>query len=105
MPVSVETTQPFHALEIQLSYDATELRLVGARARRVAGRHPVMAVDTGTQGLIAIALASGDPIDATRAAVLLLEFQTRGGNALAGASVHVVHATATREVSAVAALE
>jgi choice-of-anchor B domain-containing protein len=87
VPVYVQAAAPFHSIDLQLSYDATRLRWLRMRGVRQA-RGALAAVNQRVPGLIAISLASLDPLRS--GAVLVLEFRGRAG--VVGAPVHVASA-------------
>ena len=87
VPLYVQAAGPFHSLDLQLSYDATRLRLLGMRRVRQA-RTALAAVNQRVPGFLAVSLASVDPLRS--GAVIVLQFQGRAGEI--GAPVHVVSA-------------
>ena len=73
-PLLVESVQPFQALDFRVSYDATSLRLAAARPVNTA-RNALIAYNPNTPGVIAIALASAQPISSDGGTVIVLDFE------------------------------
>jgi hypothetical protein len=100
LPLSIDAAQPFSALEIQLSYEPTQLRPIRALPGSAA-QGAVVATNTKVPGLMTIALASAEPIDAAGAETLLVEFQSLRSRVASVASVRIVRATVDGEIPAV----
>jgi Tol biopolymer transport system component len=86
VPLSVDRTEPFRSLDVQLQYDATQLRPVGVK-RAGAARGAALAFNAAQPGVLHIAVASGAPISSQGMPVLVLQFE--GNPRSAAASVRV----------------
>ena len=78
LPLSVKAGAPFHALDIRLSYDPSQLRIVGIRPRGAARGALTHYNSLRPGGLLAIALASATPIESPARGVVVVEFRLRG---------------------------
>jgi len=74
LPLYVQAASPYHSLDLQLSYDATRLRLLGVR-RVAQARRALTAVNQRAPGVLSVSLASADPLRS--GAVAVVEFQGR----------------------------
>ena len=87
VPLYAQASGPFHALDVQLSYDPTRLHLVGTRRVHQA-RGAIAAVNERVPGFLAVSLASVEPLRS--GAVMVLEF--RGRAAQNGVPVRIANA-------------
>ena len=78
VPVSVRAPEPFHALDLQLRYDHTQLRLLGVRAARSDGA-TMVSFGSDAPGRIRIALASGRALPGDGRAFLVVDFASATG--------------------------
>ncbi len=76
VPIYVQTTRPFHALELQLAYDSSQVLAAGLRPSRAASGALVQH-RRDDRGLVTVSLASAQPIDPHRGAVLIVNFTLR----------------------------
>jgi hypothetical protein len=83
LPVGVYGAEPVHAVEIQLRYDASRLRL--REARPLDRDAALLRVNEDVPGRLTIALASTAALPADGRPVLLVEFQTQLGSTSAPA--------------------
>jgi len=72
VPVYVDATEPFHAMEIQLRHDTRGRAVRLHRPRWTAGA--VTAFNANLPGLVRIALASAEPLDTRGRPVLWIQF-------------------------------
>ncbi len=75
-PLLVESVEPFQALDLRVSYDPTSLRLVAARPVNAA-RNSLIAYNPNSPSMIAIALASAQPLSSQGGAAIVLDFEPR----------------------------
>lgn len=80
VPVYVQTSKGLNALEAKIGYDRRSMRAVGVRLRAAAGSAIVNA-KTDQPGMVTIALASADTIDAHGGTLLTIEFTRRSARA------------------------
>ena len=89
-PLLVESGEPFQALEFRISYDVRSLRLVAARPVNDA-RNSLIQYNSKIPGMIAIAVASAEPIARGGGPILALDFERRTSRPLV--PPHVVTAS------------
>jgi hypothetical protein len=77
VPIYVQSTQPFQALDVTLAYDANTLTLTSAHPHGSAA-NALIGVNDDRSGVVTISLASGTPIDPAKGAELLVEFTSSG---------------------------
>ena len=85
LPVYVQSTAPFQALDLRIGYDASALTFTSADPRGPAA-HALTGVNSTEPGLLGISLASAKPISG-RAALLMIEFGRPGKSVGTGAQL------------------
>jgi len=93
VPLSVESTEPLLALEIDLRYDPDQLRLLRVR-RSSTTRRALLQFNSAQSGLIRIGLATAEPIDTGQRPVLLVDFERRRNVSAGRARVRVARVVA-----------
>jgi hypothetical protein len=78
LPIYVQGTTPFQALDISVSYDATVVRFAGA-SPNTENDDTLVSSSSDRAGTVTVSLASAAPIDPRDGVVLMLEFS--GGDA------------------------
>jgi hypothetical protein len=84
VPIYVQASAPFQALDLAISFDSTALAFVSARLRDDDGG-ALLSARNDPAGSLAISVASGAPIDPRDGAVLLLEFAGKAAGDCAAA--------------------
>jgi hypothetical protein len=77
VPVFVEGSAPFSALDLEIGYDPNRLRAIRARAVG-EGRQGILQANTNAAGLIRLAMASRQPMVGDTKPVIQLEFEVLG---------------------------
>jgi hypothetical protein len=89
LPISVRATKPFHALNVELRYDRTQLTLLSARPG--AQDNSLARAKEDVPGRVHVALASAEALPGDGKIVLVVEFQGVLGSE-GNPPVHVVSA-------------
>src|SRR6202158_6187875 len=76
-PLYIAGVGAFYSFDIQLQYDALQLSVIGVRRFDIA-RGAIVEFNAHVPGLVTIAFASAQPIQATTGAVLLVQFREHG---------------------------
>ena len=90
VPVRVNSSGAFQALDVEVQYDPTQLAMRGVH-RVGAARQALLQTNRRLPGHLAIGLASAEPLDG--GTVLILEFTTHGGRA-AASTIRIAQASA-----------
>ncbi len=85
-PLVVESGEPFQALESRVDFDATNLRLVAVHRAPAAG-NALVQYNATVPGAVRVALASAEPIAASGAPILVLDFERLQSERLARPSI------------------
>ncbi len=85
LPVYVQSSAPFQALDLRIAYDASALTFTSADTHGPA-LHALTGVNSAEPGLLGISLASAKPLSG-RAALLIIEFGRPGRSVGTGAEL------------------
>ncbi|MDX2169033.1 MAG: matrixin family metalloprotease [Deltaproteobacteria bacterium] len=91
VPVYVRSSAPFNALDLQVAYDETQMTPTSARLRRSVDSS-IVSMHAGSEGILRVAMASGEPIAPRHGVLMVLEFTTSGDpapDAVRGASANI----------------
>jgi hypothetical protein len=88
VPLSVDASTDVHALDVTLRYDPAAMTPVGVR-RTHGARHALVAMHVAQPGVLALSLASAEPLQP--GTVLMLQFERRTAKAHADVAVATVN--------------